>query len=110
MTKQEVVHEVFGHAHDARKQYVPKAVPSKNLTDKEIGYVEQGLEMKAGDMMQLSNGTNATMGPRDQTRQEVVHEVFGHAHDAKKQYVPKAPTGFEKNMTAKEMGIEGVPD
>ena len=85
MTKQEVVHEVFAHAHDARKQYVPKAVPSKNLTDKEIGYVEQGLEMKAGDMMQLSNGTNATMGPRDQTRQEVVHEVFGHAHDAKKQ-------------------------
>lgn len=43
--------------------------------------------------MQLRNGTNATnatMGPRDQTRQEVVHEVFTHAHDAKKQYVPKS--------------------
>lgn len=67
-------------------------------------------------MKQISNGTNATnatMGPRDQTKQEVVHGVFANAHDARKHsdkaYVPKTP-GFEKNMTAKEMGIEGVPD
>jgi hypothetical protein len=52
MTKQEVVYEVFGHAQDAKKQYVPKAIPSKNLTEKEIGFegkteVEQSPEDKA---------------------------------------------------------------
>jgi len=43
-TKQEVVHEVFGHAHDARKQYVPKNATSKLPSDKEIGFVGQGTE------------------------------------------------------------------
>ena len=52
-----------------------------------------------------TNATNSTMGPRDQTRQEVVHEVFGHAQDAKKEYVPKAVPS--KNLTEKEIGFEG---
>jgi len=55
------------------------------------------------------------MGPRDQTKQEVVHGVFGDAHNATKQsdnaYVPKAkPFEKKKNFTAKEMGIEGETD
>jgi hypothetical protein len=41
-TKQEVVYEVFNHAHEARKQQVSKNSTSKLLTDKEIGFVGQG--------------------------------------------------------------------
>jgi hypothetical protein len=85
---------------------VPKAIPSKNLTEKEIGFegkteVEQSPEDKAkalkngeslaqkkpvGDATKDAkvNSTNSTIGPREQTRQEVVHEVFGHAEDSKK--------------------------
>lgn len=38
-TKQEIVYEVFEHAHEARKQYVPKNKTSKLPSDKEIGFV-----------------------------------------------------------------------
>jgi len=51
------------------------------------------------------------MGPRDQTKKEVVDEIFTNAHNARKvsgnPYVIKADAKKEKKATAKEMGIEG---
>ena len=57
-TKQEVVYEVFGHAHDARKQQVTKS--DKPLpTEKEMGFVGKGTE--SGGPESLSQKTNSSL-------------------------------------------------
>lgn len=106
-TKQEVVYEVFGHAHDARKQQVTKS--DKPLpTRKEMGFVGEGTESGGPESLTQTHGVNkyGSVEVKNYTLRNILEFPVGKDKDFYNTPVEGQPINLNRSDIAHVLELE----